>query len=287
MFQYPHIDPVAFRIGPLFGFGPLAVRWYGLAYLAAFLFGWLGLRSRAKKPWSKISPTQVDDIVFYVALGTIIGGRVGYMLVYGRAELFENPLSIFTVWNGGMSFHGGLTGVLIAMWLYARSIGQPFFVVTDAIAPWTAIGLFCGRIANFVNNELWGKVTDVPWAVVVNGEPRHPSQLYEAFLEGIVLFTILWTYSAKPRPVMATSGLFLIFYGLFRILVEFVRVPDVQIGYLAFNWVTMGQLLSVPMVVAGVILFVLAYRRHAGTDGSPTGAAAPDVPEHAEGKKAA
>jgi phosphatidylglycerol---prolipoprotein diacylglyceryl transferase len=238
------------------------VRWYGLAYLTGFLLGWLGLRARAKAPWSQVTREQVDDVVFYAALGVIVGGRVGYMLVYALPELVANPLSLFTVWKGGMSFHGGLTGVLIAMWLYSRHIGKPFFALTDAIAVWVPCGLGLGRIGNFVNGELWGKVTspDAPWAVIVKGEPRHASQLYEAFLEGLVLFLILWFYTKKQRPIMAASGLFLLFYGAFRIVLEFVRVPDEQIGYLAFGWVTMGQVLSLPMVVAGAILFALAYR---------------------------
>jgi phosphatidylglycerol:prolipoprotein diacylglycerol transferase len=165
-----------------------------------------------------------------------------------------------------MSFHGGFVGVLIAMWLFGRRINQPFFVVTDFIAPWTTIGLFAVRVANFINGELWGKPTspDAPWAVIVDGQARHASQLYEAFLEGIVLFLVLWLYSRKPRPVMATSALFLIFYGVARFLVEFVRVPDQQIGYLAFGWVTMGQVLTAPMIIAGILLFVLAHRRRTG-----------------------
>jgi phosphatidylglycerol:prolipoprotein diacylglycerol transferase len=162
-----------------------------------------------------------------------------------------------------MSFHGGFLGVLVAMWLYSRRIHRPFFVVMDFVAPWTAFGLCAGRIGNFINGELWGKPTsaDAPWAVIVNGEARHASQLYEAFLEGVVLFLVLWLYSKKPRPTMAVSGLFLIVYGASRVLVEFVREPDPQIGYLALGWITMGQVLSAPMIIAGVILMVLAYRR--------------------------
>lgn len=257
LFTYPDIDPVAISIGPL------EVRWYGLMYLVGFALGWWGARQRAKRPDSRIRPEHIDDIVFYVALGAIVGGRVGYMLIYGLSELIANPLSLFKVWEGGMSFHGGLAGVLVAMWLYGRHIKQPFFAVMDFVAPWTTIGLFAGRIGNFINGELWGKPTspDAPWAVIVDGEARHPSMLYEAFLEGIVLFLVLWLYSNKPRPVMATSALFLIVYGVSRFVVELVRVPDQQIGYLALGWVTMGQVLSAPMIVAGVILWVLAHRR--------------------------
>ena len=253
---------MALTIGPLFGYGPLEVRWYGLMYLVGFVGGWLGARMRARQPWSRIKPEHVDDLVFYVALGAIVGGRVGYMLIYGLSELISDPLSILKVWQGGMSFHGGLAGVLIAMWLHARAIRQPFFVVTDFIAPWTAIGLCAGRIGNFINGELWGKPTDpdAPWAVIVDGQARHASQLYEAALEGVVLFVVLWVFSKKERPVMATSGLFLLVYGLSRFVIEFVREPDQQIGYLALGWVTMGQVLSAPMIIAGVVLMVLAYR---------------------------
>jgi phosphatidylglycerol:prolipoprotein diacylglycerol transferase len=283
LFIYPHFDPVAFSIGPLFGFGPLQVRWYGLAYLAGFLVGWLGMRARAKQPWSKVKLEQIDDIIFYTALGVIIGGRVGYMLVYGWDELVANPLSFFAVWKGGMSFHGGLSGVLIAMWLYSRRIGQPYFAVMDAIAPWPPAGIFFGRLANFINNELWGKPTspDAPWAVIVDGQARHASQLYEAGLEGIVLFLILWIYTKKPRPTMAPSGLFLICYGLSRIVIELVRVPDQQLGYLAFGWVTMGQLLSVPMVIAGIVLMGLAYRAPRDTPAAASPAPRGNVPKKA------
>jgi phosphatidylglycerol:prolipoprotein diacylglycerol transferase len=265
LFTYPNFDPVAVTIGPLFGFGPLEIRWYGLMYLIGFAGGWLGARMDAKRPWSPIKPAHVDDIVFYVALGAIVGGRVGYMLIYGLSELMSDPLSLFRVWDGGMSFHGGFVGVLVAMWLYGRHLGRSFFVVMDFVAPWTAIGLCAGRIGNFINGELWGKPTspDAWWAVIVDGQARHASMLYEAFLEGVVLFLVLWLYSRKPRPTMSTSALFLIVYGTARFIVEFVRVPDQQIGYLAFGWLTMGQVLSAPMIVAGVILFMLAHRRAA------------------------
>jgi phosphatidylglycerol:prolipoprotein diacylglycerol transferase len=232
-------------------------------YLIGFVGGWLGARARAKQPWSRIKPEHVDDIVFYVALGAIAGGRIGYMFIYGLSELLANPLSILKVWEGGMSFHGGFIGVLVAMWLYGRAIKQPFFVIMDFVAPWTAIGLGAGRIGNFINGELWGKPTspDAPWAVIVNGQARHASQLYEFFLEGVVLFLVLLIYTKKPRPLMAPSALFLIVYGVSRFLVEFVREPDQQIGYLALGWVTMGQVLSAPMIIAGIILLVLAYKR--------------------------
>lgn len=232
-------------------------------YLFGFVFAWLGARARSKRADSPVAPTQVDDLVFYSALGVFIGGRVGYMLIYGLKALLANPLSLFLVWRGGMSFHGGLIGVLLAMVIFSRRIHQPFFSVTDFIAPWVPIGLGLGRIGNFINGELWGAQTrpGAPWAVIVNGVPRHPSQLYEAFLEGVVLFLVLWLFSAKPRPRMAISGLFLLLYGVFRTAVEFIRQPDANIGYLAFGWVTMGQLLSAPMILFGALLLFLAYRR--------------------------
>jgi phosphatidylglycerol---prolipoprotein diacylglyceryl transferase len=274
LFTYPHFDPIAFQVGPV------AVRWYGLMYLAAFLLTWVGLRSRAKLPWSKVKPANVDDVVFYGALGAIVGGRVGYMLIYGLSELVADPLSLFTVWKGGMSFHGGLAGVLIAMWVLAKRSGIKFFDITDAIAPWASGGIFFGRMGNFINGELWGKTTspDAPWAVIVDGEPRHASQLYEAFLEGALLCFVLWLYTKKPRPTMAASGLFLVLYGVFRIVIEFVREPDRQLGYVALGWITTGMLLSVPMVIAGVVLLVLSHRNGADAGGRE--------PAHAVAKKA-
>lgn len=232
-------------------------------YLAGFVLGWLGVRYRAKLPGSPVALARAEDLVFYVALGVIVGGRLGSMLFYDLSRLIAEPASLFRVWEGGMSFHGGLIGVLVAMLLFARRIDQPFFAVADFVAPWVPIGLGLGRIGNFINGELWGKATgpDAPWAVIVDGIPRHPSQLYEAFLEGVVLFVVLFVFSAKPRPTMAVSGLFLALYGVFRIAVEFVRLPDDHIGYLALGWLTLGQALSAPMVIAGVALLYLAYRR--------------------------
>jgi len=256
--EFPDFNPIAFEIGPV------AVRWYGISYVLSFIAGWLGLRWRAKRPGSPIAPAAVEDLVFYCSLGVIVGGRIGYVLLYmvfyELPELLAAPWKIFYVWEGGMSFHGGLIGVIVAMALFARRRNLRFFVVADFVAPWITPGLFFVRVANFINGELWGKVTDVPWAVVYRGEPLHPSQLYEALLEGLVLFLILVPWTRKPRPAMSVSGLFLLLYGVFRIGVEFVRVPDDEI-YLAFGWLTRGMVYSIPMVIFGAVLLFLAYRR--------------------------
>ncbi len=257
MITYPNIDPVAVQLGPL------KVHWYGLMYVIGFLGAWVLARWRIKRLMGWTSE-QVDDLIFYGALVVILGGRIGYMLFYNLPTLVSDPVSFFKVWEGGMSFHGGLIGVLTAMWLFGRKHQKRFFEVTDFIAPFVPIGLFTGRLGNFINGELWGKVSEVPWAMVFPGGgpfPRHPSQLYEALLEGLVLFTVLWIYSSKPRPEKAVSGLFLLLYGVFRFAIEFVREPDAHIGYLAFGWLTMGQLLSFPMILAGLALMLLAYRR--------------------------
>ena len=255
MFVYPHPDPVALSLGPLH------VRWYGLMYLVGFLAGWWLARRRAARADSTWTPADVDDLIFYSAVGTILGGRLGWMLFYGTERLLAEPASIVRIWEGGMSFHGGLLGVTAAMMLFARRRGRRAVDVFDFMAPLPAIGFGAGRIGNFINGELWGKPTDVPWAVIVDGTPLHPSQLYEATLEGLVLFLILWWFTSKPRFRWAPSGLFLACYGVFRFLVEFVRVPDANRGYLLLDWVTMGQLLSLPMIVAGLALFAHAYRR--------------------------
>ncbi len=222
----------------------------------------------------------MDDLLFYIALGVVLGGRLGYALFYDFNNLLQNPFSLLRIWEGGMSFHGGLIGVLVAMWLFARRHQKGFFQATDFLAPLIPIGLGAGRMGNFINGELWGAPTDLPWAMRVPCDrfislcveklqlpadtimtpPLHPNQLYEALLEGVLLFVLLWLFSARPRPTMAVSGLFLIGYGLFRFAVEFVRMPDAHIGYIAFDWLTMGQLLTLPMLLAGVTLFWLAYR---------------------------
>ncbi len=255
MFVYPHPDPIAFSLGPLH------VHWYGLMYLVGFAGAWWLARRRAAGPGSTWTPTEVDDLIFYCALGVILGGRIGWMLFYGTEGILEDPLSAVRVWEGGMSFHGGLIGVLVALALFATRRGKRIADVFDFTAPLPAIGFGAGRIGNFINGELWGKPTEVPWAVVVDGVALHASQLYEAFLEGLVLFVILWWFTARPRPRLAPSGLFLLCYGVFRFAVEFVRVPDANRGYLLFDWMTMGQILSLPMIIAGVWLLVVAYRR--------------------------
>ncbi len=252
---YPQIDPVALSLGPL------QVHWYGLMYLFGFAGAWWLGRVRAERyGWTA---EQVEDLLFYGAIGVIIGGRLGYSLFYDFAANVANPLNIFKVWQGGMSFHGGLLGVLTAFWLFSKKTGKSYFTISDFIAPMVPIGLFFGRMGNFINGELWGKASDVPWAMVFpTGGPlaRHPSQLYEAGLEGLVLFIILWWYSNNAKPLGAVSGLFLLGYGVFRFLIELVRIPDAQYGYFAFEWLTMGQILSLPMVVYGAWLMVRAYR---------------------------
>jgi phosphatidylglycerol---prolipoprotein diacylglyceryl transferase len=260
MLTYPQIDPVLFAIGPL------KIHWYGLMYLVGFAAVWLLGQIRAKQPWSPIKPEAVEDLVTFGAMGAILGGRIGYVLFYNFSEFLSNPLILFKIWQGGMSFHGGMLGVFIAMWFFGKKQGCTMIQLTDIIAPLCPIGLGAGRIGNFINSELWGRTTDVPWAMVFpTGGPfaRHPSQLYEAFLEGIVLFAILWIYTSKPRPTMAATGLVLFCYGCFRFFVEFFRMPDAQLGYLALDWVTMGQILSTPMILIGAGMFYWAHKKAA------------------------
>lgn len=250
MIAFPRIDPVVFPLGPL------QVHWYGLMYLFGFLAGWQLGRYRAKQMPDWTGP-MVDDFVTWAMLGVVLGARLGYVLFYDFAAYVHNPLDIFKVWNGGMSFHGGLLGVLFAVWLFARRHGMHYMSVVDFVAPLIPPGLFFGRIGNFINAELWGGVTTLPWGMVFPGAgswPRHPSQLYEALLEGVLLFAVLWIYSSKPRQVGRVSGLFAVFYGLSRFAVEFVREPDAHIGYLAFGWLTMGQILCLPLLIVGTWL---------------------------------
>ena len=252
---YPTIDPVALSLGPI------QIHWYGLMYLLGFSGAWWLGRLRAERfGWTAV---EVEDLLFYGAIGVIVGGRLGYSLFYDLPALIDNPLNLFKIWQGGMSFHGGLLGVVVAFGFFARATGKSYFSISDFIVPMVPVGLFFGRIGNFINGELWGKISDVPWAMIFpNAGPlaRHPSQLYEAMLEGVLLFLILWIYSSKPKPLGSVSGLFLLGYGFFRFVVEFVRVPDQQYGYLLLDWITMGQILSLPMIMIGLFITVRAFQ---------------------------
>jgi len=250
MIMHPDFDPVALSLGPL------QVRWYGLMYLFGFAAGWMLARVRAAKPGSGWTPAMVDDFITWCVLGLVLGARLGYVLFYDLGAYLRDPLAIFQVWQGGMSFHGGMIGLCLVVWFFARKHKMTFFQIGDFLSPLAPPGLFFGRLGNFINGELWGAPSGVSWAVVfpdprAGGVPRHPSQLYEAGLEGLVLFTALWLYSSRPRPAGCVTGMFLALYGLFRFLVEFIREPDPQLGYLAFGWLTMGQLLSLPMILIG------------------------------------
>jgi phosphatidylglycerol:prolipoprotein diacylglycerol transferase len=256
MLSFPGIDPVAVAIGPL------QIHWYGLMYLFGIGGAWWLARRRAYR--FGLTGAQVDDLAFYVAVGLVIGGRFGYVLFYNLPVFLHDPLAVFRVWEGGMSFHGGLLGALAGAGWCARRHALDFFRLTDLGAPLVPIGLLAGRIGNFINGELWGKATDLPWGMIFPGGgpvPRHPSQLYEALLEGVLLFAVLNLFVLRSRPRMAPTGLFLLAYGVCRFAVEFVREPDAQLGYLAGGWLTMGMTLTLPMVVAGGALLVQAYRR--------------------------
>jgi phosphatidylglycerol:prolipoprotein diacylglycerol transferase len=281
MIAFPDINPIALELGPV------KIHWYGLMYLIGFGIAWTLGRIRARDPRRDWSAAAVDDLLFYIALGVIVGGRLGYVLFYDLGRFVDDPSLILRIWQGGMSFHGGLLGVMIAMWWFARSRGRRFFAVADFVAPLVPAGIALGRIGNFINGNLWGGPSDLPWAMVfpdprAGGVPRHPSQLYQALLEGVALFVIVWLYSRHPRPTMAVSGVFLGAYGVFRFAIEFIRVPDAHIGYLAFGWLTMGQVLSAPMVIAGGILVWLAYRFAAGAETTPP--TQPARPRGAQGK---
>ena len=252
MLVFPNFDPVAFSLGPL------KVHWYGLMYLLGFIVAWLLARWRVRHYRLNWTDEQIGDLIFFAAVGVILGGRLGYMLFYGTEQWLANPLAFFKLWEGGMSFHGGLLGVAVALALFARKVNKPFLEIADFVAPLVPLGLAFGRMGNFINGELWGRVTDVPWAMVFpnsDGQPRHPSQLYELGLEGIVLFILVWWYASKVRKPGRVSGIFLIGYAISRLVVEGFRQPDPQLGYLAFHWLTMGQLLSLPMVLAGIWLY--------------------------------
>ncbi len=274
-------DPIALSIGPV------SIHWYGVMYLLAFVSFWLiEARIARRRPWWGWSGEDVGDFMFYGMLGVILGGRLGYVLFYGWQNLLDDPLFAVRIWDGGMSFHGGLLGVIVAMAWYGRKSGRTFWQVADFVAPVVPLGLALGRIGNFIGGELWGRLSDVPWAMVFPGSlppgavggatleeawragalddfARHPSQLYHAGLEGLALLALLLAYSASPRPTGAISGLFLAGYGGFRLFVEFFREPDAHLGYLAGGWLTMGMLLSLPMIALGVVFMVMAYRRGA------------------------
>ncbi len=260
MLNYPNINPVVLHITDT-----LQIRWYGLMYLLAFALGWCILRARTQSlpEWDK---DKLSDLLFYTALGIILGGRIGYMLFYSLPEWSQDPMQLFKVWQGGMSFHGGLIGVMIAIFFFCRHTKMSILEVGDILVLAIPLGLAAGRIGNFINGELWGKVTDVPWGMVfphAGSLPRHPSQLYAVFLEGFLLFTLLWLFAKKPRPTGAICGLFFLGYGLIRFSEEFFRQPDPQYGYLAFGWLTMGQVLSLPMIVLGLYLLCCYPRRKA------------------------
>ena len=277
-YLYIAIDPVAFSLGPL------SVHWYGITYLLAFLFFWAGGSWVTKnRPWFGWTPQDVGDMLFYGMLGVVVGGRLGYVFFYALDSLLADPLFLFKITRGGMSFHGGLLRVILAMWWYGRKSGRSFWAVADFVAPLVPVGLGLGRIGNFIGGELWGRFSDAPWAMIFanaiepgswNSEQlraawasgsldhlaRHPSQLYQAAGEGLGLFILLAVFARVPRPTAAISGLFLIGYGGFRFIAEFFREPDSHIGYLAGEWLTMGMVLSLPMVLAGAIIMTIAYR---------------------------
>ncbi|MFA6409007.1 MAG: prolipoprotein diacylglyceryl transferase [Gammaproteobacteria bacterium] len=260
MLHYPNINPILLQIGAF------KIYWYGFMYLAGLAGAWFLARYRILQNASRydfLSADLLGDFLLCCMFGVVIGGRVGHILFYDFAAFLNNPLVLFKTWQGGMSFHGGLIGVMLVCFIFARKKKLDFALFCDFLAPLAPIGLGLGRLGNFINGELWGRVTTMPWGMVfphVDFLPRHPSQLYEVFLEGICLFVILWIYSAKPRPRWAVSGMFLLFYGIFRFLVEFVREPEVASGFFGLDWMTMGQLLSVPMILVGAWLVIKSYR---------------------------
>ncbi|AOT09402.1 prolipoprotein diacylglyceryl transferase [Pseudoalteromonas luteoviolacea] len=257
--QFPEIDPIIFTVGPL------SVRWYGLMYLIGFAFAMWWANKEADKPNSGWTKDQVSDLLFYGMLGVILGGRIGYVLFYNFSSFLSDPLMLFKVWEGGMSFHGGALGVITAIFIFAWRTNKSPLAVGDFVVPMVPIGLLAGRIGNFINGELWGRQTDVPWAVIfpgvnAGGVPRHPSQLYEAFFEGLVLFLILVWYRKQPRPAGSIAGLFLLGYGVFRFAIEYFREPDAHIGLHA-GIISQGQILSLPMIIGGLGLMIWAHRR--------------------------
>lgn len=264
---YPNINPIAFQIGPL------AIRWYGIMYIFGFAAAWALAIYKAKQlqklpsvPSGTFVPSTatISDLIFYCALGVIIGGRLGYVLFYNFSGFIANPISALQIWHGGMSFHGGLIGVVIALWLFARKFNSTLLAVGDFMAILVPIGLLLGRIGNFINAELPGRITTLPWGIIYPNAgplPRHPSQFYEGLTEGVLLFIILWFYSKKPKPKGAVTGMFLLCYGIFRFSCEFFREPDNFLGFIAFDWLTMGQLLSLPMIIIGAWLLIYSLTR--------------------------
>ncbi len=269
--NYPIIDPIIFELGPI------APRWYGMTYLAGFLAVWWLGRRRVRSGLANWSPDELSDIVFYGALGAVLGGRLGYVLFYAFDQFLAEPLMAFRIWEGGMSFHGGFLGVLAAMIITARRQKRTFLATTDFLVPLVPPGLGFGRLGNFINAELPGRVSEsgfglnFPCDAVIHlnrfcsgafeNVARHPSSLYQAFAEGVVLFVIVWLYSSKKRPTGAVTGLFIACYGALRFCTEFFREPDADIGFIAFNWLSMGQALSIPMLLAGILLLLWALRR--------------------------
>ena len=276
-------DPVALDLGPV------QIHWYGITYLVAFGLGWYLLARRAREDHWPLTPPQAGDFMFWCVIGIFVGGRMGYVLFYALDRWFADPLFPLWVQQGGMSFHGGLIGVLVAIWFYARHLGVSFLRLGDFSAQVVPLGLACGRIGNFIGGELWGRISDVPWAMIfpnaidrslrgtdalqeawrsgrLDELARHPSQLYQAALEGLLLFVIVWVFARKPRPAGAVGGLFLAGYAVFRWLAEFFREPDAHLGFIAFDWLTMGQVLSLPMFIAGVGLMIWAYRGRRRTE---------------------
>lgn len=255
--EFFQIDPVIFSIGPL------SIHWYGVMYLIGFVFAWWFANRQAAKPHSGWDKEQVSDLLFYGMLGVILGGRVGYVLFYQFSYFIENPLYLFRIDQGGMSFHGGTLGVIAALAFFSRKYKKPLLQVGDFVAPLVPVGLLAGRIGNFINGELWGRTSDVPWAMVFpTGGPlaRHPSQLYEAFFEGLVLFVILLWFIKRSRPAGSVSGVFLLGYGVFRFAIEYLREPDAQLGLFA-DFISMGQILSLPMIIGGLGLLIWAYKQ--------------------------
>ncbi len=255
MLTYPNIDPIALQLGPI------SIHWYGIMYMLAFVSAWwLAMRRASIAGFSK---EQVSDIIFYGAIGVVLGGRIGYILFYQFGAFIKEPSMILRVWEGGMSFHGGLIGVILAVIFCARRQQRSFASIMDFVAPIVPLGLGAGRLGNFIGGELWGRPTELPWGMVfphVDQLARHPSQLYQFALEGIFLFILVWLYSAKPRASLQVSGMFLLGYGGQRLVVEFARQPDAHLNFIAFGWLTQGQLLSMPMIALGLYLLLRKAR---------------------------